>query len=369
VVYFTLLGLDPTVPRTLASRIELATQEVVPAFPSWRYYTFDRLDFFHAVLELRTNPVDHDIYHYLFGLLGFFDRLVPSPNLCLPNREADFKKRASEDFGVGLANLLIVRSFNLPWNAVTQVLALTSMKRRPDFIASAGDMTIVFETKGTTLSSKLVTNLRRGKEQLQAYRDPNALRICFSSYIPCQGDMVAPHVVCADPAFDMSETIRIAERLKDQYVLMRLLDFSNLQQTSQQVRTALVRALRRRVEPLPTTFDRRTYHQETETSVSVESDGEIFICRKLAFNDMPGLILFLGASQGVTESLMQREEPHWPKDGVAVDSERRTITSRFSDGSILQLASDNTEWFMRFKNSLSTHEKPGRDLRIPREDG
>src|SRR5208282_3446012 len=117
-MYFCLLGVDSSVSEWVTERFASIAQQEVFKIPTYRFI-FRRLDFHHAVEELRIHSRSFNIRHYLHGCLGFLEDVPLASNLCILNSDSDYKRRASEDFGVGLASLLVVQSFQLPWHAIT----------------------------------------------------------------------------------------------------------------------------------------------------------------------------------------------------------------------------------------------------------
>lgn len=100
------------------------------------WFEFNDTEFYHATLLLGKNPnrFGYDLQHYLNGIRYSIRKLSPTKHLVIDIGTPDFKRRASEDFGVGLASLIMVKSFNIKWDQISQIIK-TRRSTKPDFIA------------------------------------------------------------------------------------------------------------------------------------------------------------------------------------------------------------------------------------------
>jgi len=112
----------------------------------------------------------------------------------------DFKKRASEDFGVGIASLFMHRSFGINWQNISQIPANKKFSKfRPDFIAIENDRKFIFEAKGTTQAHKISEFMGKAVQQAKSYRGSAVSKLAFVSYFPNSRKIFPSFIFLSDP--------------------------------------------------------------------------------------------------------------------------------------------------------------------------
>ena len=167
-------------------------------------FEFDETEFLHASLILNNNQANlgYNIGYYLNSAYYISQQLSSNrePYLILDIGPPDFKKRASEDFGVGIAALFMHRSFGINWQNISQIPANQKFSKfRPDFIAIEGNRKFIFEAKGTTQAQKISEFMGKAVQQAKSYSESAISKLAFVSYFPNSRKIFPSFIFLSDP--------------------------------------------------------------------------------------------------------------------------------------------------------------------------
>ncbi len=193
-----------TIPTTIINEIENRNSNLKNMEYDIYNFEFDETELLHASLILNNNQrsLGYDIGYYLQSAYYILQRLPQSPNqyLVLDVGPPDFKKRASEDFGVGISSLFMHKSFGVRWQNISQIPANQKFSKfRPDFIAKEGNREFIFETKGTTQAHKISEVMGKAIQQAKSYSGSAISKLAFVSYFPNSRKIFPSYLFLSDP--------------------------------------------------------------------------------------------------------------------------------------------------------------------------
>lgn len=149
-------------------------------------FLFSPVEFTHAQKLLSMHPETYgkDLSIYLSNVITHFDRTDETREITLSFGDTDFKRKMSEDMGVGLAAIFMNKAFGVEWKSMIQVPVNKRLQsKRPDFqgFNSAQEL-FLFEAKGTTSPLNVEKQISKGKEQIKAYSTQAAGKYVIASY-------------------------------------------------------------------------------------------------------------------------------------------------------------------------------------------
>jgi hypothetical protein len=167
-------------------------------------FRFDDMRFFHALSLLGKNPsrLGFDIGYYLNGVEYLLGKLPYYPYISVDFGPSDLRRRASEDFGVGLSSLFMVDSFAVEWQNISQIPKNKKLNNfTPDFVAFSGNTKYIFESKGTTQPQKVSELMNKAIEQKKCSGEETEASFGFVSYFPNSKKIFPSFMFIADPPF------------------------------------------------------------------------------------------------------------------------------------------------------------------------
>jgi len=193
-----------TIPTTIINEIENRNSNLKNMEYDIYNFEFDETELLHASLILNNNQrsLGYDIGYYLQSAYYILQRLPQSPNqyLVLDVGPSDFKKRASEDFGVGISSLFMHKSFGVRWQNISQIPANQKFSKfRPDFIAIEDNRKFIFEAKGTTQAHKISEFMGKAVQQAKSYSGSAVSKLAFVSYFPNSRKIFPSFIFLSDP--------------------------------------------------------------------------------------------------------------------------------------------------------------------------
>ena len=193
-----------TISQNLLNEIENQNSNLINIRNDIYEFEFDGTELLHASLILNNSQANlgYDIGYYLQSAYYILHRLLHYPDryIILDIGPSDFKKRASEDFGVGIAALFMHRSFGINWQNISQVPANQKYSRfRPDFIAVEGNRKFIFEAKGTTQAHKISEFMGKAVQQAKSYSGSAISKLAFVSYFPNSRKIFPSFIFLSDP--------------------------------------------------------------------------------------------------------------------------------------------------------------------------
>jgi len=203
-------------------------------------FEFDDVEFAHATLLLGKDSqrFGYNLDYYLtcvLKILGHIER----DYIVLDFGPDDFKRRASEDLGVGLASLFMVKSFNVRWETIYQIPTNRKLsKLTPDFEASQNGERYIFECKGTTQPNKIEDFLTKALDQVKGYYEPADGKLAIVSYFPKSTRTLPSFMFVADPP-QRTDTGWLEKFDKILLHYIRALEYANLSNTSRAIREYL----------------------------------------------------------------------------------------------------------------------------------
>lgn len=222
-------------------------------------FAFDELELDHAVALLSSKPerFGHDIRHYLRSASGFF-KDVPHGFVSMPDAGPDFKKRFSEDLGVSIGALFMMKSFGIKCETIAHIptnKTLKGLEKTPDFAGfDSENQKMVFECKGTTRPDQIDKFRHDAKVQLGNHTEPEVPKIALVTYIPVSTKLIPPYLFVSDPPIDPVNLTQVM-CLGLHYILV--CNFSGLEKTSAALRDFM--AIRLSLKGI--TPDSRTYRK------------------------------------------------------------------------------------------------------------
>ena len=195
-------------------------------------FEFDDTVFTHTLMLLgrNSNRFGYDLQYYL-NSIGLISKNLPSEYLTLDIGSSDFKRKASEDFGVGFSSLFMVESFGISWQNISQIPQNTQFSKfTPDFVAMSGEDKYIYESKGTTQANKLSEKIDKALNQSKSYTESTTKNnFAFVSYFPNNRKVFPTFMFIADPP------ARNFWHMDDWHVLMlhykNVLEYSHFRET------------------------------------------------------------------------------------------------------------------------------------------
>lgn len=194
----------------LYDRLTLSARNIRRWHEDYHDFFFDPMVFTHATLLLRNSPIPYgsDLRHYLAPVREYFQSGERKLRCIRFNSDStDFRRRASEEFGVAIASLLMVDLLGVRWESIAQIpLNKALTKRRPDFIGyTSANESVIFEAKGSTSLGKAREGVADAREQVKDYPPPNGQaplgKFAISSYFPAEEVAFPAFSFVADPPF------------------------------------------------------------------------------------------------------------------------------------------------------------------------
>ncbi len=317
---------------------------------------FDSLTFGHASLLLGQHPnrFGYDLSMYLSTLRLFFQRTGQGGFLTLASGSSDFKRRMSEDIGVGLASLFMVRSFRIKWETIAQIPQNRKLSRyTPDFLCFTNNgERFVFEAKGTTQSDKIENVMNKALTQSKSYSEDAQNKFAIVSYFPSSGKQVPPFTFVADPAISDILLPDQEHALLLHYI--KALEYSGLRQSRAAYEKLLAAAfeIERKGKGTITSMHRSlwlrgevdkglaAYEAEIEKGDKVTWKNRVFVGRFLeAKNQGEEITVFLGVDKDLIRQTLSLEPDVHFMAGDRVEDEKQRA-SIFTDGTILMVTGE-----------------------------
>jgi hypothetical protein len=229
--------LDPNVVNQIIANCNLTKiDEQIYSFE------FDDVIFLHALFLLGNDPhrLGYDLGLYLNEVIYAIERLPNHEYIALDTCPSEGKKRMSENFGVGLSSLMMVNSFNIKWEHISQIDG--GKGKRPDFIALKDPYVYIYESKGTTQANKIRTKMGEAIEQKNSYREQAERRLAFVSYFPTDSKIFPTFVFIADPPFDLTNFPKKWIVVMSHY--LKALEYSHLNETLKNFKNLLYQKYR-----------------------------------------------------------------------------------------------------------------------------
>lgn len=270
-VFHTLLRIGDDLPQAIIG----AMAQGKARHDGGRHYLFkvDPIRLTHAIADFTSASTGLGMNHYIRGFSGYLTEAVSPTALHLPDGGQDYRRRAAEDCGVGLACML-VNDMGVPWRNITQVPESTKLRaRRPDFVALRQGQELVFEAKGTSDPSGVAKMISKAKEQLHAYDRPVSAKVAIASYVPMGvDDHLIAHTVAVDPPFDRTTMLEYALENLNDVVLYRVLRFAGLAKTAR----ALAARIAKKEGPGPIGNVTATFDAEVQQATALQTGaGEL----------------------------------------------------------------------------------------------
>lgn len=200
----TFINLDSTtITPALHNQIRTSNSFLSTVEGNLYLFEFSDVVFSHALLLMGQNPnrFGYDLSHYINSTIFFFKNLNASPFIVLATGSSDFKRRASEDLGVGLSSLFMVKSFGLQWETISQIPQNKKIaKLTPDFLGfdKPGNR-FIYESKGTTQPDKIETTMNKALAQAKGYPLTTSQKMSIVSYFPSGTKSFPSYTFVADP--------------------------------------------------------------------------------------------------------------------------------------------------------------------------
>ena len=193
-----------TISQDLFSEIENQNSNLTNIGNDIYEFEFDEIELLHASSILNNNQsnLGYDIGYYLQSAYNILYRLAHHPDqyIILDIGSPDFKKRTSEDFGVGISALFMHKSFGINWQNISQIPANQKFSKfRPDFIAIEGNRKFIFEAKGTTQAHKVSEFMGKAVQQAKSYSGSAVSKLAFVSYFPNSRKIFPSFIFLSDP--------------------------------------------------------------------------------------------------------------------------------------------------------------------------
>ena len=193
-----------TIPSALLNEIENQNPNLNNLVNDIYEFEFNENEFLHASLILSNNQTNfgYNIGYYLQSAYYILQGLTPPPDqyIILDIGSTDFKKRAAEDFGVGISSLFMHKSFGINWQNISQIPANQKFSKfRPDFVAIEGDRKFIFEAKGTTQAHKISEFMGKAVQQAKSYTGSAVSKLAFVSYFPNSRKIFPSFTFISDP--------------------------------------------------------------------------------------------------------------------------------------------------------------------------
>ncbi len=311
--------------------------------------TFQPITFIHAYGLLGANPqrFGTDLKLYLATVNSFFSWHMTTTQIHVTlNRVTvtDAKRRLSEDLGVALASLFMVRAFGVVWDTIAQIPLNTKLSvKRPDFESfDAADRRYLFESKGTTVLARVEKALLKAIEQVKKYPERALYKLAIVSYLAADERLFPSQTFVVDP-IALPDTVPptgdIARLLHGE----KLFEFAGLPRTAAAYVRALAAHLRQELSDENPTFAARdpvlygTFQEERRTAGlrEIEHEGRAYLGRSVA-SDASGASILFGVASAKLESLLLMTPGESVRDTGNRDGLGRE--SQLDDGSLVLIS-------------------------------
>ena len=344
----TFLQLDQaTIDDAVEQRIRSNHADFTQVASNVNLVAFDPLVFGHASLLLGQHPnrFGYDLSMYLSTLDLFFQRTGQGGLLTLGSGSSDFKRRMSEDIGVGLASLFMVMSFQIGWETIAQIPQNRKLSKfTPDFLSFSSDERFVFEAKGTTRPDKVEDIMNKALTQSKSYPEDAQNKFAIVSYFPGSSKQVPPFTFVADPAIS---DIMLPDRAHALWLhYLKVMEYAGLRQ-SQAAYAKLLSAvlsaekkergaMRSAYMPYevrgPMAEAKAAYQLESDSAHGLDWQGRAFIGRLLkAEHGEQRVSVFLGVDRAYIARVLALGTDLAILDDLHVEDEREKV-SVFADG-------------------------------------
>lgn len=310
-------------------------------------FEFDETEFVHAFKLLGKNHTKsaYNIRYYLNNVRFWLSEMPYDPYLVIDSGDREVKKNASEDLGVGLSSLLMVKSFGVEWPTISPIPQNRKLSRfTPDYVAFSGDEKYVFECKGTTQPHRISKIMGKALEQAKSYRGSAITKLAFVSYFPNNTKIFPTFVFVADPP--LTNDLPIVDRW---HALMfhykKVLEFSNFEDTLSVFMDLLKEEVRMKIsnEKESKKFEQlkidlvEIFEKEIENLDKNEFYEKEFRGRLLdtQISNKP-VRIFSGVAKNIIKRIMNLETDFEFLENNLIDGETRKV-SIFSDGTILDI--------------------------------
>lgn len=273
-----LLKMDEATISLLGNQLPPEISKVNSSIKSPLLFNVDPIQFTHAykLLGANSSQFGYDLSLYLATVNTYFENSGEHQPLQIPQCSQDFKKRLSEDLGVAMAALFMVKAFNIDWRTISQIPANNKLiKKRPDFEAfDYSGRRFIFEAKGTTRPSSVETCLTNAIEQAKGYSEAAERKLAIVSFFSADSRIFDSATFIVDPALP-----DIVPPDKETSILLhyeRVLQFSGLSQSAVEYTKELSKYLRKKTKPTGTEYlpTRLPDHRRSKFWGSLELETE-----------------------------------------------------------------------------------------------
>ena len=321
---------------------------------SVRFLAVDPTIFTQAYLLLGAQPqrFGNDLTLYLATVRTFFERVDAVGGITVPAiGDQDFRRRLSEDLGVGLAAYFMVQMFGLTWDSISQIPQNANIsKKRPDFQGyTAANLRFLFETKGTTKMSGVEDALSNALDQVKRYPEPANAKVAVVSYLSADERFFPSTSFVVDPPALPDEVKPDAETSRLLH-FEKVLQYAGLPLSAKVYVSTLSRKLReqhRTDQGFRTTARGTAKIEQDLVDLKEQFEAELtprpgIIANEIGFAGQIfesaeiGLKLFFGvALPALTAGIEFREQDQKLPTQVTVTENE--VTSTFSDGTLLRV--------------------------------
>jgi hypothetical protein len=198
-----LLKMDDDTRGLIGKHLPMELTPFSTALQSPYLFHIDPIVFTHAYMLMGTHAsrFGYDLSLYLSTVNTFFNRNPLQETIRIPNTSQDAKRRLSEDLGVALASLFMVKALNIQWPTISQIPMNNKLaKKRPDFegFNTAGKR-FLFEAKGTTNPSNVETALGHAIEQVKGYPEEAERKLAIVSFFSTDPRLFDSATFVVDP--------------------------------------------------------------------------------------------------------------------------------------------------------------------------
>jgi hypothetical protein len=152
-----------------------------------------------------------DLSLYLATIERFFSSAGVVGQITVYNSTEDYKRRISEDLGVGLSTYIMLEMTKGSITTIAQIPKNKNISQlTPDFQGySANNSLFIYEAKGTTVLSSIAKQVARARKQVKSYPLATKSKFLCVTYLAGQDDLSTSHTIIADPAADASFILEI----------------------------------------------------------------------------------------------------------------------------------------------------------------
>lgn len=344
-----------TIDISLMHQIYSTNSQLRPIEQNIYIFEFDAIVFTHALMLLgqNSNRFGYDLSLYLNTVVKFFGKTSASLSglIVIDEGSTDFRKRISEDLGVGISSLFMVQSLSLKWETITQIPRNKKLSNKtPDFLGfDSNDKRFIYESKGTTRPDTVESAMNKALEQSKGYPESAVGKFAIVSYFPAGSKIIPPFTFIADPPIT-----DIFQPDKENSILLHytyVLGFVGLENTLQAYQNLLVEKFKldrqdgneRNLPLLPRNLGiqrfldriRSRFEQEIETRERIGWRNRTFIGRFLDAPDGRNRV-FLGVHLETIEQVLRLDTNIQEFQDTRIREAEEEI-SVFSDGTMLRI--------------------------------